>query len=57
VGRPVTVSVEVEAGAPEAAAPADTLFEDMPLVAEIRERYGGEVVDEKEVKAQGEENP
>ena len=48
---------EIEAGAPEATAPADTLFEDMPLVAEIRERYGAEVVDEKEVKAQGEENP
>jgi DNA polymerase-3 subunit gamma/tau len=57
VGRSVTVKVEVEAGAPEAAAAADTLFEDMPLVAEIQERYGAEVVDEKEVKAQGEQDP
>jgi DNA polymerase-3 subunit gamma/tau len=51
LGRPVNVRVEVEEGAPAPAEAADTLFEDMPLVAEIQERYGGEIIEEKEVTA------
>ncbi|HUU57597.1 MAG TPA: DNA polymerase III subunit gamma/tau [bacterium] len=49
LGRPVSVHVEVEEGAPAPATAADTLFEDVPLVAEIQERYGGEIVEEKEL--------
>ncbi len=56
LGRPVTVRVQVEDGAP-AAPPVSTLFEDMPLVSEIRERYGGEIVEEREITDPEGENP
>ena len=49
LGRPVKIRVDLEAGAPASAPSEDTLFRDMPLVDEIRERYGGEIVEEKEV--------
>jgi DNA polymerase-3 subunit gamma/tau len=49
LGRPVKIRVDLEAGAPASAASDGTLFRDMPLVDEIRERYGGEIVEEKEV--------
>jgi DNA polymerase-3 subunit gamma/tau len=56
LGRPVKITVEVEEGAPASSAPESTLFEDMPLVTEIRERYGGEIVEEKEVASPDEES-
>ncbi|UCH79453.1 MAG: DNA polymerase III subunit gamma/tau [Candidatus Coatesbacteria bacterium] len=49
LGRDVTAAVTVEAGAPAEPAAAAGLFEDVPLVAEIQERYGGEVVEEKDI--------
>jgi len=33
------------------------LFEDMPLVSEIRQRYGGEIVEEREITDPEGENP
>ena len=56
LGRPVKIRVELEAGAPTSAASEGTLFRDMPLVAEIRDRYGGEIMEEKEVAAPEEES-
>jgi DNA polymerase-3 subunit gamma/tau len=56
LGRPVTVRVQIEDGAP-AAPPVSTLFEDMPLVSEIRQRYGGEIVEEREITDPEGENP
>ncbi|MEE9455530.1 MAG: hypothetical protein V3W11_00075, partial [bacterium] len=56
LGRPVTIRVELEAGAPASDASDGTLFRDMPLVTEIRDRYGGEIVEEKEVTASEEES-
>jgi DNA polymerase-3 subunit gamma/tau len=56
LGRPVKITVEVEEGAPASSAPESTLFEDMPLVTEIRERYGGEIVEEKEIASPDEES-
>jgi len=57
LGRPVSVKVEVEEGAAGASAPESTLFEDIPLVAEIRERYGGEIVEEREITGPESEDP
>ncbi|NIT35888.1 MAG: DNA polymerase III subunit gamma/tau [candidate division Zixibacteria bacterium] len=56
LGRPVSVRVQIEEGAP-AAAPVSTLFEDMPLVSEIRRRYGGEIVEEREITGPEGEDP
>ncbi len=56
LGRPVKITVEVEEGAPASSAPESTLFEDMPLVTELRERYGGEIVEEKEIASPDEES-
>jgi DNA polymerase-3 subunit gamma/tau len=49
LGRDVTAAVEVEAGPAAEPTAAAGLFEDLPLVAEIQERYGGEVVEEKDI--------
>lgn len=56
LGRPVTIRVELEASAPASSASDGTLFRDMPLVTEIRDRYGGEIVEEKDVTAPEEES-
>jgi DNA polymerase-3 subunit gamma/tau len=56
LGRPVKIIVEVEEGAPASSAPESTLFEDMPLVTEIRERYAGEIVEEKDIASPDEES-
>jgi DNA polymerase-3 subunit gamma/tau len=56
LGRPVTVRVQIEDGAP-AAAPVSTLFEDTPLVTEIKKRYGGEIVEEREITGPESESP
>jgi len=56
LGRDVTAAVEVEAGPAAEPTAAAGLFEDLPLVAEIQERYGGEVVEEKDIAPADGEN-
>jgi DNA polymerase III gamma/tau subunit len=55
LGRQVKVRVEVEEGTAAPPEAEDTLFGDIPLVAEIQERYGGEIIEEKELTAPDED--